>query len=253
MIEVRHLEKSFGTHQILADVNFRINKGESVVIIGRSGGGKSVLLKHLVALLKPDAGEVLIDGENIVPMNERQLLRVRRNFGMLFQGAALFDSMTVADNIAFAFRRDRSLPEPEIAQKVAHVLELVDLPGIEDKNPSELSGGMRKRVGLARAIVYQPQIVLYDEPTTGLDPIASDSIDQLILRVRDRLDVTSVVVTHDMRSARRLGQRILMLHDRHIYATGTADEIFKSTDPIVKQFVEGTADPSALGKNGPVL
>jgi len=253
MIEVRHLEKSFGTHQILADVNFTIHKGESVVIIGRSGGGKSVLLKHLVALLKPDAGEVLIDGENIVPMNERQLLRVRRKFGMLFQGAALFDSMTVADNIAFAFRRDRSLPEPEIAQKVAHVLELVDLPGIEEKNPSELSGGMRKRVGLARAIVYQPQIVLYDEPTTGLDPIASDSIDQLILRVRDRLDVTSVVVTHDMRSARRLGQRILMLHDQHIYATGTADEIFKSTDPIVKQFVEGTADPSALEKNGPVL
>jgi phospholipid/cholesterol/gamma-HCH transport system ATP-binding protein len=253
MIEVRHLEKSFGTHHILADVNFTINKGESVVIIGRSGGGKSVLLKHLVALLKPDAGEVLIDGENIVPMNERQLLRVRRKFGMLFQGAALFDSMTVADNIAFAFRRDRSLPEPEIAQKVAHVLELVDLPGIEEKNPSELSGGMRKRVGLARAIVYQPQIVLYDEPTTGLDPIASDSIDQLILRVRDRLDVTSVVVTHDMRSARRLGQRILMLHDQHIYATGTAEEIFKSTDPIVKQFVEGTADPSALAKNGPVL
>lgn len=253
MIEVRNLEKSFGTHKILEDVNFTINKGESVVIIGRSGGGKSVLLKHLVALLKPDAGEVLIDGENIVPMNERQLLRVRRKFGMLFQGAALFDSMTVADNIAFAFRRDRSLPEPEIAQKVAHVLELVDLPGIEEKNPSELSGGMKKRVGLARAIVYEPQIVLYDEPTTGLDPIASDSIDHLILRVRDRLDVTSVVVTHDMRSARRLGQRILMLHDKRIYATGTADEIFESNDPIVKQFVEGTADPTALEKNGPVL
>jgi phospholipid/cholesterol/gamma-HCH transport system ATP-binding protein len=253
MIEVRNLEKSFGTHQILEDVNFVIKKGESVVIIGRSGGGKSVLLKHLVALLKPDAGEVLIDGEDIVPMNERQLLRVRRKFGMLFQGAALFDSMTVADNIAFAFRRDRSLPEPEIARKVAHVLELVDLPGIEKKNPSELSGGMRKRVGLARAIVYEPQIVLYDEPTTGLDPIASDSIDQLIERVRDRLDVTSVVVTHDMRSARRLGQRILMLHDKRIYATGTADEIFKSRDPIVKQFVEGTAEPPALEKNGPVI
>jgi phospholipid/cholesterol/gamma-HCH transport system ATP-binding protein len=253
MIEVRNLEKSFGTHEILKDVNFTIKKGESVVIIGRSGGGKSVLLKHLVALLKPDAGEVLIDGEDIVPMNERQLLRVRRKFGMLFQGAALFDSMTVADNIAFAFRRDRSLPEPEIAKKVAHVLEMVDLPGIEEKNPSELSGGMRKRVGLARAIVYEPQIVLYDEPTTGLDPIASDSIDQLILRVRDRLDVTSVVVTHDMRSARRLGQRILMLHDKRIYATGTADQIFQSKDRIVKQFVEGTAEPAALEKNGPVI
>ena len=246
MIEARNLEKSFGSHKILEGVSFCIEKGESVVIIGRSGGGKSVLLKHLIALLKPDAGEVLIDGENIVPMNERQLLRVRRKFGMLFQGAALFDSLTVAENIAFAFRRDRSLAEDEIARKVAHVLDLVDLPGIETKNPSELSGGMRKRVGLARAIVYQPEIVLYDEPTTGLDPIASDSIDKLILRVRDRLDVTSVVVTHDMRSARRLGQRILMLHERRIYAAGTPDEIFASSDPIVKQFVDGISEPTAV-------
>ena len=242
MIEVRDLEKSFGRHKVLENVSFRIDKGESVVIIGRSGGGKSVLLKHLIALLQPDSGQVLIDGENIVTMNERQLLRVRRKFGMLFQGAALFDSMSVAENVAFAFRRDRSLPESEIARKVAHVLELVDLPGIENKNPSELSGGMRKRVGLARAIVYQPQIVLYDEPTTGLDPIASDSIDKLILRVRDRLDVTSVVVTHDMRSARRLGQRILMLHNKRIYAVGTPDEIFQSQDPVVRQFVEGVSD-----------
>jgi len=242
MIEVCSLQKRFGAHRILADVNFSIEKGESVVIIGRSGGGKSVLLKHLIALLKPDAGKVLIDGENIVPMNERQLLRVRRKFGMLFQGAALFDSMTVAENIAFAFRRARLLPEEEIVRKVAHVLELVDLPGIGDKNPSELSGGMRKRVGLARAIVYEPQIVLYDEPTTGLDPIASDSIDRLILRVRDRFNVTSVVVTHDMRSARRLGQRILMLHEKRIYATGTPDDIFSSRDPVVKQFVEGTSE-----------
>jgi phospholipid/cholesterol/gamma-HCH transport system ATP-binding protein len=242
MIEVCNLEKSFGEHKILAGVSFKIEQGESVVIIGRSGGGKSVLLKHLIALLKPDAGQVLIDQENIVPMNERQLLRVRRKFGMLFQGAALFDSMTVAENIAFAFRRDRTLPEEEITRKVAAVLEMVDLPGIEDKNPAELSGGMRKRVGLARAIVYQPRIVLYDEPTTGLDPIASDSIDKLILRVRDRLNVTSVVVTHDMRSARRLGQRIMMLHDKRIYATGTAEDIFSSRDPIVKQFVEGTSE-----------
>jgi len=246
MIEVRHLEKSFGTQQVLKDVSFSIQKGESVVIIGRSGGGKSVLLKHLIALLQPDAGEVLIEGENIVAMDERQLLRVRRKFGMLFKGAALFDSLTVAENVAFAFRRDRSLPEDEIARKVAHVLELVDLPGIESKNPSELSGGMRKRVGLARAIVYQPEIVLYDEPTTGLDPLASDSIDKLILRVRDRLDVTSVVVTHDMRSARRLGQRILMLHDKRIYAAGTPDEIFQSKDPVVRQFVEGVSDAKEL-------
>src|SRR5512140_1015673 len=179
MIEVRQLEKSFGTHKILDGVNFSIEKGESVVIIGRSGGGKSVLLKHLIALLKPDAGQVLIEGEDIVPLNERELLRIRQKFGMLFQGAALFDSMTVAENIAFPFRRDRSLTEAEVARRVAEVLETVDLPGTETKSPSELSGGMRKRVGLARAIVYHPEIVLYDEPTTGLDPIVSDSIDKL--------------------------------------------------------------------------
>lgn len=246
MIEVRNLDKRFGSHAVLERVSFCIDKGESVVIIGRSGGGKSVLLKHLIGLLKPDAGQVLIDGQDIVPMNERQLLPIRHKFGMLFQGAALFDSMTVAENIAFAFRRDRSLPPDEVKRRVADVLEMVDLPGIENKNPAELSGGMKKRVGLARAIVYQPEIVLYDEPTTGLDPIVSDSIDQLILRVRDRLQVTSVVVTHDMRSARRLGQRILMLHEKRIYTTGTPDEIFNSKDPVVRQFVEGVADPKEV-------
>jgi phospholipid/cholesterol/gamma-HCH transport system ATP-binding protein len=242
MIEVRDLRKSFGSHVILDGVNFKIEKGESVVIIGRSGGGKSVLLKHLIGLLQPDAGQVLIEGKNIVPMNERELIGVRHKFGMLFQSAALFDSMTVAENVAFAFRRERGMSEREIGQKVAEVLEMVDLPGTESKKPSELSGGMRKRVGLARAIIYKPEMVLYDEPTTGLDPIVSDSIDQLIARVRDRLRVTSVVVTHDMRSARRLGQRILMLHDKKIYVTGTADEIFGSKDPVVRRFVDGVAD-----------
>jgi len=246
MIEVRDLKKSFGSHSILDGVNFQIHKGESVVIIGRSGGGKSVLLKHLVALLKPDSGQVLIDGEDVVPMNERQLLRVRHKFGMLFQSAALFDSMTVAENISFPLRRENHMPEAEIGRKVAEVLEMVDLPGTEDKKPSELSGGMRKRVGLARAIVYKPEIVLYDEPTTGLDPIVSDSIDQLIMKVRDCLDVTTVVVTHDMRSARRVGQRIMMLHDRKIYATGTPDEIFNCKDPVVRQFIDGVADPKQL-------
>jgi phospholipid/cholesterol/gamma-HCH transport system ATP-binding protein len=246
MIEVRDLQKSFGANKVLDGVNFRIDRGESVVIIGRSGGGKSVLLKHLVGLLKPDRGQVLIEREDIVLMNERQLLRVRGKFGMLFQGAALFDSMTVAENVAFAFRRSRSLPEAEIRHKVAEVLEMVDLPGTENKHPAELSGGMKKRVGLARAIIYKPEIVLYDEPTTGLDPIVSDSIDQLILRVRDRLDVTTVVVTHDMRSARRLGQRILMLHNQKIYAAGTAEEIFNSADPVVHRFVEGIADTKEL-------
>src|SRR5579859_5223412 len=242
MIEVRNLEKSFGAQKVLDGVNLRIETGESAVIIGRSGGGKSVLLKHIIGLLRPDAGEVLIDGENIVRMTERQLLRVRSKFGMLFQGAALFDSMTVAENVAFAFRRNRQMSQDEIRQKVADVLAVVDLPGTEDKKPSELSGGMKKRVGLARAIIYQPQFVLYDEPTTGLDPMVSDSIDRLILRVRDRFKVTTVVVTHDMRSARRLGQRILMLHEKKIYAQGTPDEIFNSADPIVRQFIDGISD-----------
>jgi phospholipid/cholesterol/gamma-HCH transport system ATP-binding protein len=242
MIEVRNLQKSFGTQKVLNGVSLRIETGESVVIIGRSGGGKSVLLKHMVGLLQPDSGEVLIDGENIEPMNERELLRVRSKFGMLFQGAALFDSMTVAENIGFAFRRNKNMSPEEIRRKVTEALAVVDLPGTEDKKPSELSGGMKKRVGLARAIVYQPQIVLYDEPTTGLDPIVSDSIDHLILRVRDRFKVTSVVVTHDMRSARRVGQRILMLHDKKIYAAGTPDEIFNSSDPIVRRFIDGVSD-----------
>ena len=243
MIEVRQLKKSFGPQSILEEVNFRIETGESAVIIGRSGGGKSVLLKHLIGLLQPDRGEVLIDGENIVGLDERQLLRVRRKFGMVFQGAALFDSMTVAENISFALKRLGRLTAGEISHRVANVLDVIGLPGIEKKKPAELSGGMRKRVGLARAIVYEPQIVLYDEPTTGLDPIASDSIDRLMLRVRDHFKVTSIVVTHDMRSARRVGNRVLMLHDKRIYANGTPDEVFNSTDPIVRQFVDGVADP----------
>ena len=246
MIEVRNLQKSFGTQKILGGVDLRIETGESVVIIGRSGGGKSVLLKHIIGLIKPDAGEVLIDGENIEPMNERELLRVRSKFGMLFQGAALFDSMTVAENVAFAFRHNKQMTQEKINCEVGEALEVVDLPGIESKKPSELSGGMRKRVGLARAIVYRPQIVLYDEPTTGLDPIVSDSIDHLILRVRDHYKVTSVVVTHDMRSARRVGQRILMLHEKKIYAAGTPEEIFNSKDPIVRRFIDGVSDTKGL-------
>ncbi len=246
MIEVRNLRKSFGGQPVLDEVSFRIENGESVVIIGRSGSGKSVVLKHLIGLLQPDAGAVLIDGENIVSMNERQLLRVRRKFGMVFQGAALFDSMTVAENVAFGLRRHEHLTEREIADRVAGILEIVDLPGTENKKPAELSGGMRKRAGLARAMIYEPQIVLYDEPTTGLDPIVSDSIDQLMVRVRDRLKVTTVVVTHDMRTARRVGQRILMLHDKQIYASGTADEIFASQDAVVRQFIDGVADAKEM-------
>jgi len=243
MIEVRDVKKSFGRQTVLNGVSFQIDRGESIVIIGRSGGGKSVLLKVLIGLLFPDSGEVRIEDQNIVRMNEWQLLKVRHKFGMLFQSAALFDSLTVAENIAFALRRERCHSEAEIRQKVSDALSMVELEGIEEKRPSELSGGMRKRVGLARAIVYKPEIVLYDEPTTGLDPVVADSIDQLIVRVRDRLDVTTVAVTHDMRSAGRIGQRIMMLHEGRIYASGTPEEIFKSTDPIVHRFVNGISDP----------
>jgi len=246
MVEVSHIRKSFGRHLVLDDVSFRVESGESVVIIGRSGGGKSVLLKHLIALLRPDSGEVTIDGEKLSPLNERQLLKVRHKFGMLFQGAALFDSMTVAENVAFALHREGSCSALDIRKKVARALEVVELPGIENRRPAELSGGMRKRVGLARAIVYEPEIVLYDEPTTGLDPVVSDSIDHLILRVRDHLKVTSVVVTHDMRSARRVGTHILMLHNGRIHTSGSPDEVFNSTDPIVQQFIQGVSDLKEL-------
>jgi len=243
MIEARQLKKSFGQQRVLDGVDLCVEKGESVVIIGRSGGGKSILLKHLIGLLRPDEGDVIIDGEGIARMNERQLLKVRRKFGMLFQGAALFDSLTVAENVAFVFQREGKLTEPEISKKVDQALDMVDLGGTQDKKPAELSGGMRKRVGLARAIVYEPEIVLFDEPTTGLDPIVADSIDQLIVRVREQLEVTTVAVTHDMRSARRIGQRILMLYHGRIHFTGTPDEIFQSKDPLVYRFVNGISDP----------
>ncbi len=242
MIEVRQLCKSFGSHKVLDRVSLAIDPGESIVIIGRSGGGKSVLLKNIIALMQPDSGEVWVAGEKITGMDERQLIRVRRRFGMVFQGAALFDSLTVAQNVGFALARERKLTEGEIAKRVSEALEVVDLPGTERKKPAELSGGMRKRVGLARAIVYQPEIVLYDEPTTGLDPVVSDSIDQLMIRVCTNLKVTSVVVTHDMRTARRVGQRIFLLHEGRMHANGTPDEIFSSTDPVVHQFVNGISD-----------
>ena len=247
MIEVRQLRKSYGPQPVLDGVDLRVEKGESVVIIGRSGGGKSVLLKHLIGLISPEAGDVLIEGESISRMNERQLLKVRRKFGMLFQGAALFDSLTVAENVGFVLQREGGLTEAEIARKVDEALAMVDLAGTQDKKPAALSGGMRKRVGLARAIIYEPRIVLYDEPTTGLDPIVSDSIDHLIVRVRERLAVTTVAVTHDMRSARRLGQRIVMLHGGRIHFNGTPEEVFRSQDPVVYRFVNGISDPKEPG------
>jgi phospholipid/cholesterol/gamma-HCH transport system ATP-binding protein len=243
MIEVRDVTKSFGTQQVLRGVSLDIQRGEAVVIIGRSGGGKSILLKHLIGLLQPDSGVVRVDGEDITAMNERSLLRVRRKYGMLFQMAALFDSLTVEENVGFVLRRQGLESETEIRRRISEALEMVELPGIGHKMPSELSGGMRKRVGLARAIVYRPEIVLYDEPTTGLDPIAADNIDRLIRRVWETLHVTSIAVTHDMKSARTISNRILMLHEGRIYAEGPTSEMLESTDPVIYRFVNGISTP----------
>jgi phospholipid/cholesterol/gamma-HCH transport system ATP-binding protein len=243
MIEVRDVSKSFGTQQVLRGVSLDIHRGEAVVIIGRSGGGKSILLKHLIGLLQPDSGTIRVDGEDITTMNERSLLRVRRKYGMLFQMAALFDSLTVEENVGFVLRRQGVESDAEIRRRVAEALEMVELPGIGHKMPSELSGGMRKRVGLARAIVYRPEIVLYDEPTTGLDPIAADNIDRLIRRVWETLHVTSIAVTHDMKSARTISNRILMLHEGRIYSEGPSAEILESTDPVIHRFVNGISTP----------
>lgn len=242
MIETRGITKRFGSQQVLDGVDLRIETGEAVAIVGRSGCGKSILLKHLIGLLTPDAGEVLIDGSEIGHLSERELLEVRRQFGLLFQSAALFDSLTVQENVAFPLRREKGLSDQAIRGRVEEALEMVDLPGAGAKKPAELSGGMRKRVGLARAIVYRPRILLYDEPTTGLDPIVSDSIDQLIKRLCQQLKTTTVVVTHDMRSVRTITERVLMLHQGRIYANQKTAELFASTDPVVHQFVNGISD-----------
>jgi phospholipid/cholesterol/gamma-HCH transport system ATP-binding protein len=242
MIQVAHINKSFGANTVLRDVSFEVGEGESVAIIGRSGTGKSVLIKHLIGLLHPDSGEVRIEGENLVDLPERQLLQVRRKFGMLFQGAALFDSMNVHDNIAFPLRRSGVVDETEINDRVEEALNLVELEGQGAKLPSELSGGMQKRVGLARAIVHHPKIILYDEPTTGLDPVVADTIDHLMMRVRDQYHVTSIVITHDMRCARRMGQRIIYLHEGQVYLDAPAEAVFNSQDSVVSRFIEGKAD-----------
>jgi phospholipid/cholesterol/gamma-HCH transport system ATP-binding protein len=242
MIRVENIKKSFGGQTVLKDISFDVTEGESVAIIGSSGTGKSVLIKHLVGLLNPDAGKVFIEGENIVGMAERQLLRVRQKFGMLFQEAALFDSMDVFENIAFPLRRTGLTDVKEIKQRVEEVLGLVELSGTGKKLPSEISGGMKKRVGLARAIVHRPKIILYDEPTTGLDPVVSDIIDQLMMRVRDQYHVTSIVITHDMRCALRMGQRIIYLVEGKVYLDAPAAEVFNSDDPLVSRFIKGQSD-----------
>jgi phospholipid/cholesterol/gamma-HCH transport system ATP-binding protein len=244
MIRIHGLWKSFAGSEVLRGVDFEIREGETTVVIGRSGGGKSVLLRHLCGLLRPDRGVLEVDGVDIVSLSERALTPVRKKFGFLFQGAALFDSMSVFENVAFPLREERKLTAAEIARRVEEMLTLVDLAPARDKKPAELSGGMRKRAGLARACVAYPKYLLYDEPTTGLDPIRADNINELILRLRDELHVTGVAVTHDMVSAYKIADRMALLHEGRIYAVGTPAEIQASTDSVVKQFIMGISDRS---------
>ncbi len=241
MIRIRGLRKRLGERQVLNGVDLDIEKGESIVVMGRSGTGKSVLLKHIVGLMVPDEGTIEVDGEQVVGMPVRQLNEVRKKFGFLFQGAALFDSMTVAENVGLPLREHQRMPANEIRERVRERLEWVGLQGVEAMKPASLSGGMRKRVGLARAIVMNPEFVLYDEPTTGLDPIMADVIDQLIRALQQRLGVTSIVVTHDMTSAYKVGDRLAMLHEGKVVFTGTPDEIRGTSNPLVRQFVEGSS------------
>lgn len=240
MIEFQDIHKAFGPHQVLAGVTLTVNDGETLVVIGFSGTGKSVMLKHVVGLLQPDAGNVIVDGRPVPDLDRAGLTALRRDIGYVFQFAALFDSMSVADNVALGLRR-RGLSDEEIAERVAEALALVDLTGSDERLPAELSGGMRKRVGIARAIALRPRYILYDEPTTGLDPVTSAVIDRLMVRTREHLGVTGIVVTHDMKSAYTVGDRIAMLYEGKIRQVGTVEEIQATEDPVVRQFIEGRA------------
>ncbi|RJR15942.1 MAG: ABC transporter ATP-binding protein [Nitrospiraceae bacterium] len=242
MIELRDIHKSFNDHEVLRGVNLNVRKGESLVVIGGSGSGKSVLLKHIIGLLKPDSGTVIVDSSDLSGLDEDGLNDIRKKFGMLFQSAALFDSMTVWENVGFGLKRHTHMTDMEIKETAIEKLRMVGLVGIEDEMPSSLSGGMRKRVGLARAIAMKPEILLYDEPTTGLDPIMADAINDLIIKMREELDVTSVTITHDMKSAYKIADTIAMLYNGVIIATGSSEEMQNSADPFVKQFVEGRAE-----------
>jgi phospholipid/cholesterol/gamma-HCH transport system ATP-binding protein len=239
MISIRGLTKTLGTQSVLRGVDLDIAKGQTCVILGRSGGGKSVLLKHLNGLFQPTSGEVWIEGEEITHLPERQLGSIRKKVGMLFQSGALFDSMNVGENLAFPLREAGVKDEREIRERVAEALEMVNLAGEEKKMPEKLSGGMRKRVGLARTIVGRPECILYDEPTTGLDPIATDSINHLIRRLQKQLHVTSVVVTHDMKTAFTTADRVAYLYEGRIYFQGTVEELRANTDPVITDFIEG--------------
>ncbi len=242
MIQLKNVTKYFKTQCVLDSLSLDIEKGKTTVIIGKSGGGKSVLLKHIIGLIKPDDGQVLIDGVDIVPLKGRAMNEVRKKFGMLFQDAALFDSMTVGENVSFPLFEHTKLKRSEIKERVTEKLKLVGLPGSEYKYPSQLSGGMRKRVGLARAIIMDPEIILYDEPTTGLDPIMTDVIDTLIVETQKNLGVTCVVISHDIKATFKVAYNVAMLHEGKIILFGRANDIKKSDNPILRQFVEGRAD-----------
>lgn len=241
MIEIKDVHRSFDGHQVLDGVDLTINTGETTVIIGRSGCGKSVLLKHIIGLLKPDSGRILVNGKDVTKMDEKELSALRMKFGMLFQGAALFDSLNIFENVAFSMIEHTTMDRKAMRKRVKECLSLVGLKDIEDKKPAELSGGMRKRVGLARAIARWPQIMLYDEPTTGIDPIMGDAINDLIIELHNRLKVTSIAVTHDMTSAYKIADRIAMLYNGKIVAFGTPEEIKSTKDPVVRQFITGAS------------
>ena len=241
MIEIVHLGKAFGK-PVLDDVNLTIETGETMVIIGRSGCGKSVLLKHIIGLLQPDEGSLHVDGQDISRLKREQLDSIRQRFGMVFQGAALFDYMTVGENVGISLSLHTDMTEYKIQQRVRECLRVVGLKGIESMKPAELSGGMKKRVALARAIAMNPEYVLYDEPTTGLDPIMADIINDLILTMKQELTVTGIAVTHDMVSAYKIADRIAMLHDGNIRIIGTPDEIRNTNDPLVQQFILGKGE-----------
>jgi len=241
MIQAINLNKIFNNKHVLKDLNLTIDTGVTQVIIGRSGCGKSVFLKNIIGILRPESGQVIIDDQDITKISAKELSNMRLNFGMLFQGAALFDSLTVYENVGFNLLEHTDLDSQTTAKRVKEALALVGLEGIEDLRPAELSGGMQKRVGLARAICMRPKIILYDEPTTGVDPIMADAVNDLIIRLHDKLEVTSIVVTHDMVSAYKVGSKISMLYDGKIIETGTPDEIKNTDNPIVKQFITGAA------------
>jgi phospholipid/cholesterol/gamma-HCH transport system ATP-binding protein len=239
MIKLMDVYKSFGNKKVLQGFSLDVVEGETMVIIGYSGTGKSVAIKHIVGLLEPDSGTVFVDGLEVPKLPRRELYALRARIGYVFQFAALFDSFTIGENVAMGLRKQQELTENEIDERVREALDLVDLPNVENRFPAELSGGMRKRVGIARAIALRPKYILYDEPTTGLDPVTSAVIDQLMIRMRDRLGVTSIVITHDMRSAYSVGTRIAMLYQGRVQQVGTVAEVQHTTDPIVRQFIEG--------------